>query len=82
MKSLEQGEALRFPFLRTFKPVLKRARAVRDTAPDIYEDVRLLLSLWLHQKRIRRLLDHQNASLLAASQERDRLLHDFPHMCR
>jgi hypothetical protein len=58
-----------FPFLRTFKPMLKRAKGT-----PCEQDVRKLLELWLHAKRLRRLLDHQNETLLHVSQERDWLL--------
>ena len=57
-----------FPFLRTYKPMLKRARGTPS-----YQDVRQLLQLWLHCKRIQRLLDRQNQSLYEAARERDRL---------
>lgn len=47
-----------FPFLRTFKPMLKRARGTPH-----YADIRLLLQLWLHAKHMQRILDGQNIRL-------------------
>lgn len=56
-----------FPFLRTYKPMLKRARGTPS-----YEDIRLLLRLWLHCKHIRRLLDSQNERLYLATRGLDK----------
>jgi hypothetical protein len=56
-------------FLTTFKPMLKRARGTPS-----YEDMRVLLRLWSHHKRVRRLLDAQNTRLYQAAAERDHLL--------
>lgn len=53
-----------FPFLRTFKPMLKRARGTAS-----YEDVRQLLKLWLHCRRLRSLLDNQNRLLYVAARQ-------------
>lgn len=59
----------RFAFLRTYKPLLKRARGT-----PYYEDIRELLGYWLRQKKIERLLAAQNLRLYEAARERDRLL--------
>lgn len=58
-----------FPFLRTWKPLLKRARGTA-----FYADIRELLKLWLFAKRLRRLLDGQNERLYKVAKERDALL--------
>jgi hypothetical protein len=59
----------RFAFLRTYKPLLKRARGT-----PYYEDIRELLGYWLRQKKIERLLAAQNLRLYEAARERDCLL--------
>lgn len=58
-----------FPFLRTYKPLLKKARGT-----PFYEDIRKLLQEYLFQKHLRRLLDGQNERLYKAAKERDLLL--------
>jgi hypothetical protein len=58
-----------FPFLRTWKPVLKRARGT-----EFYPEIRRLLQLWLHCKRITRILEGQNQKLYKAARDRDRML--------
>jgi hypothetical protein len=63
------GEACHFPFLRTYKPMLKRARGTTS-----YQDVRQLLKLWLHCRHITTILDQQNVRLYQAAHERDCLL--------
>ena len=55
--------------LKTFKPMLRRARGTPSHA-----DVRVLIRLWLHSKRLQRLVDGQNAHLYEAARERDLLL--------
>lgn len=57
-----------FPFLRTFKPMLKRARGTPS-----YQDVRRLLQLWLYCRHMTQLLDWQNTRLYQVAQERDLL---------
>lgn len=66
-----------FPFLRTYKPVLKEAQ----TTP-LYEPIRRLLQQWLFAKHIQGLLESQNRSLFLAAQEKDRLLAERPKPCR
>jgi hypothetical protein len=56
-------------FLTTFKPMLKRAQGT-----FFYADIRKLLTLWLHAKRLQRLVDGQNTKLYEAARERDRLI--------
>ena len=58
-----------FPFLRTFKPMLKRAWGTAS-----YQDMRLLLQLWLHCKRTRQLLEGQSERLCHAAGARDVML--------
>lgn len=58
-----------FPFLRTYKPMLKAARGTPH-----YAAIRQLLQQWLWAKRMVRLLHHQNAALYKAARERDALL--------
>ena len=58
-----------FSFLRTFKPMLKRARGT-----EFYPDVRRLLQLWLHCKRVTALLEGQNQKLYRAACDRDRMI--------
>lgn len=64
-----QVPPVRWEFLRTWKPVLKRARGTPS-----YPDVRLLVRLWMRSKALERLLDGQNARLYAVARERDALL--------
>jgi hypothetical protein len=61
-----------FPFLRTYKPMLKRARGTAS-----YQDVRALLKLWLHCRHITSLLQRQNDSLYQAARERDNLVYQW-----
>ena len=58
-----------FPFLRTYKPLLKRARGTAS-----YADVRQLLQQWMWARRIERLFHGQNERLLKAARSRDALL--------
>ena len=58
-----------FPFLRTFKPMLKRARGT-----PFYADIRLLLRLWLHGQHMTRLFEGQSRRLYAVARERDLML--------
>ena len=63
-----------FSFLRTFKPMLKRARGKDAAHAPSYQDVRKLLQLWLHAQHMVALLDRQNTRLYQAAQERDMLI--------
>lgn len=63
-----------FPFLRTYKPMLKRARGT-----PCYRDVRQLLKQWLYCQHMVRLLGQQNARLYQAAGERDLLLWEKHH---
>lgn len=64
-----------WPFLRTYKPMLKRAWNLPN-----YLDVRQLIQQWMWAKRIQALLERQNQALFRAASERDRLLFErrFP----
>jgi hypothetical protein len=64
-----------FPFLRTFKPMLKRARGKDAAHAPSYQDVRRLLQLWMYCRHMVALLDRQNTRLYQAAQERDMLIH-------
>lgn len=65
-----------FPFLRTYKPMLKRAR---QCGTREYGDVRRLLKQWLYCQHMVRLLHQQNARLYQAAMERDSLLWEKHH---
>jgi hypothetical protein len=63
-----------FPFLRTYKPMLKRAWGTPS-----YQDVRQLLKQWQHCQHITQLLQHQNTRLYQAAHDRDQLLWEKHH---
>ena len=53
-------------FLRTYKPMLRRARGTAS-----YQDVRTLIQLWIHAKQMQNLLDAQNRRLFEVARELD-----------
>lgn len=65
-----RGTFPQWPFLRIYKPMLKRAWNLPN-----YQDVRELIQLWMWAKRIRALLNRQNDALTRAARERDELLY-------
>ncbi len=66
---------MEFPFLRTYKPMLKRARGTPS-----YQDVRQLIKLWMHCQHMTQLLHRQNTNLYQASRDRDLLLWEKHHV--
>jgi len=69
----KHGVPVLFPFLRTFKPLLKAAQRT-----PFYADIRQLLKLWLHGQHMTRLFESQSRRLYTVARERDMLLWKRP----